>query len=40
MNKLYADLVKATEKAFDKYYNGEIELCCASDEIDAIRSDY
>lgn len=36
MNKLYADLVKATEKAFDKYYNGKIELCCVSDEIDAI----
>lgn len=36
MNKLFADLEKATEKAFNKYYNDKIELCCVSDEIDAI----
>ena len=36
MKNLFADLVKATEKAFEKYYNGKLALNLVSDEIDAI----
>lgn len=36
MKNLFADLEKATEKAFDKWENDKIELCEVSDEIDAI----
>ena len=36
MNNLFTDLVKATDKAFEKYYNGKLALNLVSDEIDAI----
>lgn len=36
MKNLFTDLVKATDRAFDKYCNGKIELNLVSDEIDAI----
>ena len=36
MKNLFTDLVKATDRAFNKYYNGKLALNLVSDEIDAI----